>query len=57
MQLVVTTNQVGNLSASYQLEFSSDSLPAALHQSIAIAAYATVLRHGDYNGDDQYVPE
>jgi hypothetical protein len=53
MQLVVTTNQVGSLSASYQLEFSSDSLPAERHQSIAIAAYATVLRHGDYNADGQ----
>src|SRR4051812_1368807 len=51
MQLVVSTSQVGNLSASYTLEFSSDSLPTALHESIAIAAYATVLRHGDYNAD------
>src|SRR5262249_24790341 len=51
MQLVVTTSQAGDLSVSYQLEFSSDSLPAALHKSLAIAAYATVLRHGDYNAD------
>jgi hypothetical protein len=51
MQLVVTTSQVGDLSVSYQLEFSSDSLPAALHKSLAIAAYATVLRHGDFNAD------
>lgn len=51
MQLIVSTSQVGNLSASYTLEFSSDSLPTALHESLAIAAYATVLRHGDYNAD------
>jgi hypothetical protein len=51
MQLVVSTSQVGNFQVSYQLEFSSDSLPTALHKSIAIAAYATVLRHGDYNAD------
>ena len=51
MQLVVTTSQVGDLSVSYQIEFSSDSLPAALHKSLAIAAYATVLRHGDFNAD------
>jgi hypothetical protein len=51
MQLIVTTNQVGNLQVSYQLEFSSDSVPTALHKSLAIAAYATVLLHGDYNAD------
>lgn len=51
MQLVVSTSQAGNFQVSYQLEFASDSLPAALHQSIVIAAYATVLRHGDFNAD------
>lgn len=51
MQLILTTNQVGNLQVSYTLEFSSDTVPTALHESIAIAAYATVLRHGDYNAD------
>lgn len=51
MQLIVSTSQVGNFQVSYSLEFSSDSLPAALHDSLAIAAYATVLRHGDYNAD------
>jgi len=51
MQLNVSTTQAGNFQVSYQLEFSSDSLPTALHQSIAIAAYATVLRHGDFNAD------
>ena len=51
MQLVVSTSQVGIFQVSYQLEFASDSLPAALHQSIVIAAYATILRHGDFNAD------
>lgn len=51
MQLVVATSQLGDLSVSYQLEFSIDSLPAALHKSLAIAAYATILRHGDFNAD------
>lgn len=51
VQLVVSTSQAGSFQVSYQLEFASDSLPAALHQSIVIAAYATVLRHGDFNAD------
>ncbi len=51
MQLVVSTSQAGNFQVSYQLEFASDSLPDALHQSLAIAAYATVLLHGDFNAD------
>jgi hypothetical protein len=50
MQLVLSTSQVGNLQVSYTLEFKSDSV-TTLNQSIAIAAYATVLRHGDYNAD------
>jgi Dockerin type I domain len=52
MQLIVSTSQVSNLlQVSYLLEFSSDSLPNAAHDSLAITAYATVLRHGDYNAD------
>jgi hypothetical protein len=51
MQLNVSTSQVGNLQVSYTMEFASDSLPAAPHESLAIAAYVTVLRHGDYNAD------
>ena len=50
MQLILTTSQVGNLQVSYTLEFKSDSVTTP-NQSIAIAAYATVLRHGDYNAD------
>jgi hypothetical protein len=51
MQLVLSTSQAGNLLVSYTLEFSSDSLDNAPHKSLAISAYATVLRHGDYNAD------
>jgi hypothetical protein len=51
MHLSLTTNQIGNLEVSYNLEFASDSLPTAPHKSLAIAAYATVLRQGDFNGD------
>ncbi len=51
MQLAVSTSQAGNFQVSYQLEFASDSLSEALHQSLAIAAYATVLLHGDFNAD------
>jgi hypothetical protein len=40
----------GDFQVSYTLEFKSDSV-TALNESIAIAAYATVLRHGDYNAD------
>jgi hypothetical protein len=51
MQLILPTSQVGNLQVSYTMEFASDSLPSAPHESLAIAAYATVLRHGDFNAD------
>ncbi len=51
MQLNLSTSQIGSLQVSYTLEFSSDSLPTAPHESLAIAAYATILRHGDYNAD------
>jgi len=51
MQLSLLTSQLGNLQVSYTLEFSSDSLPMAPYESIAIAAYANVLRHGDFNAD------
>lgn len=51
MHLTLSTSQFGNLSVSYNMEFASDSLPTAPHKSLAIAAYATVLRQGDFNGD------
>jgi hypothetical protein len=53
MQLIFSTNQIGNnLQASYTLEFFSDTAaPTTPHESLLIAAYATVLRHGDYNAD------
>jgi hypothetical protein len=51
MQLVLTTNQPGNLSVSYVLEFESDALPAEPHKFLAISAYAKVLHLGDYDSD------
>ncbi len=50
MQLAVSTSQIGDFQVSYALEFKSDSV-SALSQTITIAAYATVLRHGDFNAD------
>lgn len=51
MQLVLTTNQYGNLQVSYVLSFSSDSLPSSPLQETAIAGYAKVLPAGDYDND------
>jgi len=50
MQLILSTSVAKDLLVSYTLEFSSDTLDNA-HKSLAISAYATVLRHGDYNAD------
>ncbi len=51
MQLNLITNQIGDLSVSYRLEFASDSLSGADHKLLAISAYATVLARADYNSD------
>lgn len=51
MQLVLSTSQPGNLSVSYTLRFASDGMPSEPLQQLAIAAYATVYRRGDYNLD------
>ena len=51
LQLVLTTNQYGNLQVSYVLSFGSDALPSSPLQNTVISAYAKVLPGGDYDND------
>lgn len=51
MHLVLSTSQVGNLAVTHTPYFRSDALPGSPLKSLAISAYATVLRRGDYDGD------
>ncbi len=51
MQLVLTTNQYGNLQVGYTLKFASDAFPSSPTQDLGMSAYATVLPAGDYDND------
>jgi len=51
MSLQFNTSTPGSISVAYTLQFSSDGMPSEPTQDLAIAAFATVYRRGDYDLD------
>src|SRR4051812_3495350 len=51
MQLILNTNEPGNLEVVYTMRFTSDPVPAASPVDLTIAGDVTILRQGDYDAD------